>query len=472
MAKQSVFTVVRHDGPITIPTKATKREAGEFLIREAEQDEQVVPFSHPIACFPWDGALAATKAMKEKFGVVVETRGSSMSVASGPDEMVTYPWGAFQVPGFNGRFGFSARQDDDERWQFVLSGQCRRIDLPIVEELVSRIKEIVLVETVYRGKAFAIELLDRMGRVRDTPKVTFMRGLKFKPEDAIFAKPLEIAIEEAVYTRITKREELGTLGNKFKSGICLAGDPGSGKTLVSTIAAKLAVENGATFVLVTNPHELVMVLRFVAQIGGPVVVAMEDIDRIASGDRDANTDQILNALDGVDTKGSQVMFLCTTNAVDTLVEPIRRPGRFDDVINVTYPDAEATLRLIHRYGKGQLTKDDFSEVASLMAGRAPAVIENLVVSARLSMVRLGLGKISPEALRATFERKRFHLDLLASKPVVEDELLIKFGKVLADGMKESHKGNGSVAALLPGMSEAHKTTCDDGLHLAAAVVGN
>src|SRR6185369_1993373 len=106
-------------------------------------------------------------------------------------------------------------------------------------------------------------------------------------------------------------------GQSLKRGIAFVGDYGTGKTLLASDVARVAVENGWTFIYVKEPAELSEALRY-AQQYQPVVVFAEDADRIAGPERTATVNALLNQLDGIDGKAARIMTIVTSNAPDKI----------------------------------------------------------------------------------------------------------------------------------------------------------
>jgi transitional endoplasmic reticulum ATPase len=139
---------------------------------------------------------------------------------------------------------------------------------------------------------------------------------------------------------------------------------------------------------------------------GPCVIFAEDIDRHVSGEeRTVEIDQILNCLDGVDTKGAELLVVFTTNNVEAINSAMMRPGRLDAVIHVTPPDAVAAGVLVENYSRGMLANDiDMTVVGEAMKGLIPAVIREAVERAKLfsvnEMVRSG-AEVDGKSVRIT-----------------------------------------------------------------------
>jgi transitional endoplasmic reticulum ATPase len=128
------------------------------------------------------------------------------------------------------------------------------------------------------------------------------------------------------------------------------------------------------------------------------------VDRVTSGERSVEMDDILNILDGIDTKSANIITVLTTNDLMSINPAMLRPGRLDAVIDVTPPDAEAVEKLLRLYGGETIDADtDLSQVSQILNGNIPAVIAEVVKRAKLAQLRLQpvgerVAKISEAAL--------------------------------------------------------------------------
>jgi SpoVK/Ycf46/Vps4 family AAA+-type ATPase len=145
-------------------------------------------------------------------------------------------------------------------------------------------------------------------------------------------------------------------GFAFRRGYLLHGEPGTGKT--SVVKAMLSSRGLTAYTLrFGDPHKDDSDLDRLFQDAvrdGPAAVLLEDIDRVfpASGEVKSNISlqQVLNSLDGIGT-GDGIVVIGTAND-PTRLDPaiLRRPGRFDRVVQFAKPNAELRGRYIHKFG--------------------------------------------------------------------------------------------------------------------------
>lgn len=121
--------------------------------------------------------------------------------------------------------------------------------------------------------------------------------------------------------------------------------------------------------LTGNALHLVAEACSVARALQPSMVVIEDVDLIAE-DRGMHPGQhpllfqLLNEMDGL-AEDADVVFVLATNRAD-LLEPAlaARPGRIDQAVELTLPDAAARRQLFELY-RGDLTVDE-SRLADLL----------------------------------------------------------------------------------------------------------
>lgn len=415
--------VVNEGEKIILPARMSYDEAITQIERMRDFDNQEIIIKEEVNAFYLDAAAALNEAMRRLYGwadaVPVPgffgpTPPQMLQVDIGPNESRLVPWGRFKLPGINGYIQTGTTPKKGRLVLQIVAVVLRKHEAEI-HKLVELTRIIADKESIYRGQAFRLRFRDDSGNdVEVRPEFLDLSGVK--PDELIFSASVDAAVRTSVFTPIEHTDAVRGAGIPLKRGILLSGKYGVGKTLVAYVTAKKATGNGWTFIYCEKADELKDALRF-AQGYQPAVVFCEDIDRVTSGERSVSMDDILNTIDGLDAKRSELMVILTTNNIENIHRAMLRPGRLDAVINILPPDADAVKRLIALYGRGLVAEDaNLDTVAERLSGNIPAVIRECVERAKLSAIRLSNGQggcsISQAALEDASEGMQNQLDLL------------------------------------------------------------
>ena len=186
-------------------------------------------------------------------------------------------------------------------------------------------------------------------------------------------------------------------------GVLLSGTPGTGKTL---LARTLANQCEASFISIKGPEllskwigESEKGIREVfrrAKQAAPCIVFFDEIDAIAAR-RGIEIDghavdrviaQLLTEMDGIEGR-TGVIVVAATNRSDLIDTALLRPGRFDLVIELDYPDQSerSTIFGIHTKDRPVDHEISIEELARLTEGRNGADIEAICRRASLLAMR-------------------------------------------------------------------------------------
>lgn len=459
-AKDVTIVRSRETKQITLPGDPPMpiKEAITWLQRKDAEEDKEVAILHTFDCFPLDGAVALRDALGEIYGFVAgedipggffqpDQPPLMVGVPISATEVRQVPWGRVAIPGITGYLQTSMEASPNPK--FVLIGKVRQRHLPDIAVVVAKITERLKDHSIYRGKAFVLDLeWMRNGQgfhpVANAPKFDIPTD-SINEKDLVFPTDVGRDVELGLFTPIEYSEACKKNGVPSHRGVLLAGPPGVGKTLTAYVTAKKAVNNGFTFIYLKSVLDLAQGMRIAAQYA-PAVLFAEDVDRVVSGERNDDMDAILNAFDGVDTKDKSIMTVLTTNFLEKLNQALLRPGRCDTLVQVTAPDAEASARLVLLYGRGLINESaDMKKIGVSLNGRIPAEIREAVERAKLAAIcRLKGADIAGQVMELdvldAVHAMEAHHKLLAPKDLDNRTLPEKcfdiFGKNVAEGMAE------------------------------------
>jgi transitional endoplasmic reticulum ATPase len=207
---------------------------------------------------------------------------------------------------------------------------------------------------------------------------------------------------EAVEWPLRHARAFDQIGVRAPKGILLHGAPGTGKTL---LAKALARQSEANFISVKGPELLnrwvgesergVREIFHKARQAAPCIIFFDEIDAIApprgggdSGVTERVVSQLLTELDGIEAlKG--VVVLAATNRLDMVDPALQRPGRFDFLVEMPWPDETVRKAILAvQTRKMPLADDvDLAVLAAETAGYVGADLEGLCHKAALLAIR-------------------------------------------------------------------------------------
>lgn len=439
--------VVNEGTQIVLPKDMSKPEAIEWINRKIEEDNTAVRIHEEVEAYPLDGAYALMQVLKQIYGWVnpVPTPGFfgdsppvmvNLEVDHGVNTQVI--WGGFSIPGIDGQLQTGSAFKEGKA-HFVIRGNVKQKHRETIKQIAALVREYVKAGSVYKGKAILLRTTDEGGLDMELPP-KFLDISKTDEKVLIFADTTNEQIKTHVFTPIEYRERCKAAGIPVKRNVLLEGPFGTGKTLTAHVAAKKAVANGWTFIYLDRVSGLKQALLFARQYG-PAVIFAEDIDRVMSGERDVEVDDILNTIDGIDSKNDETIVILTTNEVQKIEKAMIRPGRLDAVIHVGPPDAKAAEKMMRAYAGDLLdASEDLTEAGKQLDGQIPATIAEVVKRSKLyaiSTLKDGEPlKITGEALYHSAVGMAEHLKILADE---KEEMSTeeKLGTIVKDVIEEA-----------------------------------
>ncbi|MGF1500990.1 MAG: AAA family ATPase [Paracoccaceae bacterium] len=202
------------------------------------------------------------------------------------------------------------------------------------------------------------------------------------------------------------------LGLDTVPGVLLAGPPGTGKTL---LARAVATEAQLNFIPVRGARLLAQYLgeaerQFAdlfarARHAAPCILFFDELDALAPSRRSTDpamarvVAQLLTEIDGIE--GSRgVALLGATNRIDAIDPALRRPGRFDLIVEVDLPDDADRLDILRVLTRALplAAEVDLDTIAALLSGGTGADLAAVCRGAARCALRRHLANHEPDGV--------------------------------------------------------------------------
>ena len=371
------------------------KQAAQFLVDLDRQENKKFQFGRTFKFRMWDGAAAFDRACKRVFGTagLGQTIPATMfskeqppelrSIAVGPHETLQVSWGTVLMPPLSAEFTLTGTRDPEYGELFHLHVEAPRKMRRRLEAFFDVVQDELVQRSIYRGKAFNSA---RMPEFMDLSWVN--------PDAVVYTDEVMAQLEANVWTLLRHTAEVRAAGLPLKRSVLFEGPYGTGKSMACGLTAKTAVENGWTFVQVRPGKDDLLEALSTAKLYAPAVVQVEDIDILAGGDSEEEIARLLDAMDGIGSKGTGVVLIATTNHVGKIQKGVMRPGRLDAVIHIGRLDRRGVERLIRSVIRPESLGDiDYDVVFKSLDGFLPAfVTETCGQAVRYSMAR-NAGKV-------------------------------------------------------------------------------
>lgn len=396
-----------------------------YIEGEIKQSKKMASFKYSLLCWKPDGVYQLNRAINEVFGSAVSKEDNSPSGNSNIDTVdvtladgsrTKVPFGNISLEELGEDSEININYDND-RHLLLIKGQCQFKYQSLIDDIVDRTKELLATESIYKNQALEITNLSE-------PKIMTLAGID--KQFMVLSKKTEFELQP-LRSRILYPEKCIDKGIPLKYGCLLEGKYGTGKTLLAFKLAKDAVNNGWSFVYLKDPSLLAETLRMckvVDRSGHGVIVFVEDIDQVTRGNRDSAMQDILNTLDGGDTKDMNVITLFTTNHIELIEPTFLRGKRIGSVITMDCLDAETAERFIRETfseQEGYTVDEDLSEVCNYIAQAeiAPAFMAEIVESTKSKLIFTEETHVTSFHIKTSVESYQRQVGLASKKAVIE-----------------------------------------------------
>ena len=240
--------------------------------------------------------------------------------------------------------------------------------------------------------------------VTGKPKTTF------KDVAGIDSEKQELA---EVVDFLRDKSKFAAVGARVPRGVLLAGEPGTGKTLLARAIAGEAnvpffATSGSDFsgIIVGLGVAKIKEIFEMAKRNAPCLLFIDEIDAIGQRrsqnsfndqDREQTLNQLLIEMDGFSNE-TGIIVIGATNRPDMLDPALLRPGRFDRQVHIDLPDMVGRKAILELHAKKIKMHEDVNlgDVARGTTGLSGADLENLLNEAALHAVRNGRKMVAPD----------------------------------------------------------------------------
>lgn len=293
-----------------------------------------------------------------------------------------------------------------------LEALCREAAMLCLRRIMSDI-DFALTQIPYdRLSQLQVSMEDFLAALREIEpsaiREVFAEVPNVRWQDVGGLQTIKSRLEEAIEWPLKFASLYTQAGVRPPKGVLLYGPPGCGKTM---LAKAMATESRANFISVKGPALLskyvgesekgIREIFRKARQAAPCIVFFDEIDSLiptrSAGTSDSHAServlsQFLTEMDGIEElKG--VLVVGATNRLDMLDPAMLRPGRFDEIVEISLPDETGRREVfsVHLQGKPLAPGIDPANLASKSDGLSGAEISAVCHRAAMSAIRRAAG---------------------------------------------------------------------------------
>lgn len=409
-----------------------------YIENEIEQSKKMATFNYEIKCWRSDGAYQLNRAITEVFGVARakadkqssggETPIQTLDIILADGSRTKVPYGSIDMSDLGEGSKIDISYDNTRHMLFV-KGQCQYKFQSLIDDIIEKTRSLLATDSIYKNQV--LEIVDI-----NEPHIMHLDGIE--DQLMILSKKTDFDLQP-LRSRILYPERCIENGIPLKYGCLLEGKYGTGKTLLAFKLAVEAVKHNWAFIYLKDPSLLAESLRMCKTIdrsGNGVIVFVEDIDQVTRGQRDQKLQDILNTLDGGDTKSLNVITLFTTNHIELIEPTFLRGKRIGSIITMDTLDEDSAERFIKASFKkeeGYKLDGDFTQVYKLIANSdiAPAFMAEIVEAIKSKLIFMDDNKVTPFHIESSVQSYKRQVELSKKKDMTETP-----GEKLVSALKE------------------------------------
>lgn len=399
----------------------------KYMNDKINAQEQLVDIRYELKAFRDEGAYAISQAVKEVLGYfdMSSIKGASgdnipelISVTLPDGNEIKIPWGRISLPGFDSNCYIELDYDYYDS-EITISARVKKKDEENIKKVVDSAKKFLATESIYLGQAIELEFEDD-----EAEEPNFMDLSTIDENKILFSKNIRDGLVP-ILSRIKEKDKCIELGLDIKLGVLMEGIYGTGKTLVAFWLGKIAREYGWTFIYLKNCHNAAKALKIsenYARNGNGVILFTEDIDQAIRGERGQEIQNIVNTLDGGDTKNLPIISIFTTNHIEVIEPTFLRGKRIGSLINFGVLDMDTATQFIDKlvvdkFGRSLMAKGDHQPAIKALCGIVPAFASEVIDKAKAYMIHRGDTRISNEDIVAAADSYKKQIEFAEFKAI-------------------------------------------------------
>lgn len=382
------------------------KKAIKFLNDKIKEDDEKAEFVRVFKYRPYDGAICAYRAMKKAFGFVhgKATPGffsmmppEYIQVQVSVEETEEVPWGMFSVPLIeNTEIHFLQTLEPEMGRVFQIIVESPRKNRFLIEGLFRLVEEELQNASIYRGKAIDGQ---------QDPHFLDLRSLD--SSKVVYSEQVQADLDAHIWSVMRYTKQHQSLGLPLKRSVLLYGPYGTGKTLAGYLTARVATDNEWTFIMARPGRDNFLEVMQTARLYQPAIVFFEDAEIVTASEQAnaSNISKVLDVFDGINTKGTSMMVVMTTNHPENIHKAMHRPGRVDAQIEIGPLDSIGIQNLIQRTIPEHMLQEtiDWEEVSASCDGYVPAFVKEVADRAIRYSLSRSHGSIGTDAVKIQTE---------------------------------------------------------------------